>query len=487
MVIVAVDSKSVAAIGVRPPIPRSYYASLLDRLRAAGPRVIALDAQLNGKTDQLDDRALRAAIARDGPILLATHEASAQNGSNSETVPVLGVRSLPGAILASAAVDNDPDNVLRRMIYTPVRLKTLAVRAAELFTGRRVSQQEFPGNHAWVDFRGPPGTFRQYSLIDVLRGRVPSHEFYNKAVLVGVTEPAEKDIFVTAASSRPMSGVEFHANALTTILDGFPLKSASDGIQILLLFVLAAIPALLSLRLSALYVIVAAIGVLLMYLVAVQLAFNSGRIISVPDPILALGLGTIGSVGADSFVQRRQLRNLQEMFDLLPSPVSDFFISYRQGQSELAANTLREGLTRRFGEDSVFMDTDAIDAGQEWPRRIEDAIIACRAMLVVIGPRWFDAKAPDGSRRLDNAADWVRREIESGLARDEIAVVPVLHDGASVSDRDQLPDSIKALARCQAVQLTGRELESWIDALAESIQKGRLRDFTGFERPATTP
>jgi hypothetical protein len=164
------------------------------------------------------------------------------------------------------------------------------------------------------------------------------------------------------------------------------------------------------------------------------------------------------------------------MFKLLPSPVSDFFISYRRGQSELAANTLREALARKFGEERVFMDTDGIDPGQEWPRRLEEAIAACRAMLVVIGPLWLEPRDARGSRRLDDLSDWVRREIDAGLARGDIAVVPVLHDGARQPERDQLPDSLKPLADRQAVQLTGRNLEQWIDELTKSIHQGTLRN-----------
>jgi hypothetical protein len=133
---------------------------------------------------------------------------------------------------------------------------------------------------------------------------------------------------------------------------------------------------------------------------------------------------------------------------------------------------LRDGLARKF---SVFMDTDGIDPGEEWPRRIEEAIVACHAMLVVIGPDWLDARTSDGSRRLDDPSDWIRREIETALARPEITVVPVLHDGATAPEPDRLPDAIKALAECQAVQLTGRNLERWIAALSDSIRNGRLK------------
>jgi CHASE2 domain-containing sensor protein len=470
--IVAVDTLTSGAIGVRPPIPRRYYAQVLNMLHDAGARLIVLDAVLGGTTDARDDQAILAAVRRDGPVVLGTQDDPARGPS---PVPA-GVKNAPGAVLGTTAVDTDPDAVLRRMMYIAVSLKTLAVRAAELVQGHAIDPAKFPDNHAWVDFRGPQGTFHPDSFIDVVQGRVPISKFAGKIVLIGITDPLGKDLFITPPSSVPMAGVEFNANALSTILDGFPLTPLGSGVQVLLLFLLAAVPALLLLRLAALYMLAAVIGVLLVFLVLVQVAFNSGTIVSVPDPILALVLGTIGAIAADSYVQRRQLRSLQEIFNLLPSPVSDFFISYRRGQSELAANTLREGLVRKFGEDSVFMDTAAIDPGQEWPRRLDEALAACRAMLVLMGPLWLDVRKPDDSRRLDDPADWVRREIETALGRSDIVVVPVLHDGAQPPSSDSLPETMRGLCEHQAVQFTGRDLEGWIDDLAGSIHTGRLRD-----------
>lgn len=472
IVIVGVDGQTFSALSVSfAKLPRREYASLIDRLHAAHPAMIGVDVQFLGKTDTRDDRSLVEAVARDGPIVLATHDASAG------PIPVpAGVPNARGAVPASAAVDVDSDGILRRMMYAPVALKTFAVRVAETLTGRAIGRQHFPGNHAWVDFRGPPGTFPTISALDVLDGRASSSSFAGKTVLVGITDPVGKDVFVTATSSVPMSGVEFQANALSTLLRGFPLQPLGGGVAVLMLLLLASLPATVAARFAALWVLFVALAVGGVLLVAAQLAFNRGTILPVTDGLLALVLGTVGAIAAESFVQRRQLRNLQELFNLLPSHVSDFFISYRRSQSELAANTLREGLVRRFGEERVFMDVDAITPGQQWPKRLEDAVDACRAMLVVIGPQWADARAADGSRRLDNSEDWVRRELEAALSRSDIAVVPVLHDHARVPSKDELPDSIKALTRRQAVELTGRELERWIDELSESIKKDRLRE-----------
>jgi CHASE2 domain-containing sensor protein len=475
IVLVGIDQQTIKAINARPPIPRVYYARLLDRIHAATPRLIGVDAQFIGKTDRRDDDALLAAVARDGPLLLAT------NDTRSGPAPVpAGVRNAPGAMLGSAAVDSDSDGVLRRMMYAAVRLPTFAVVAADML-GRHVTPNDFPDNHAWVDFAGPRRTYTIYPAIEVLDGAISPGALSGKIVLVGVTDPAEKDVFVTAASSDPMAGVEFQANALETILDGFPLQPASGAIEILLLLALAAIPALLSIRLAALWVLLGALGTLVVFLLAVQLAFDGGTIVSVPDPILALALGTAGAIAADAYVGRRQLRNLQNLFELLPSPVSDFFISYRRDLSELAANALREALVRKFGEKSVFLDTDEIEYGQQWPERLEQAVAACRALLVLIGPGWLEAKAPDGSLRLKDPGDWVRREIRAGLENEDIVVVPVLHDHAPEPTRESLPKGLRRLARCQAVHFTGRRQEEWIDQLAESIHKGRLRDAAGLD------
>jgi CHASE2 domain-containing sensor protein len=479
--IVALDQRSVKAIGAQLPIPRGLYARVLDRVRAGHPRAIAVDAQFTGASNRRDDDALLAAVARDGPIVLASDASTA-----SGTIPVLAGRSVPpGAVLATAAFPSDSDGVVRHMIYDQAGLTGFAIVAAGRFTGHPVRPRDLPGKQVWIAFRGPPGTYPTYSFVNVRDGRVPSSAFTGRVVLIGITDPEAKDVFPTAVSSEPMSGVELQANALSTVLDGFPLSPASGVVEVLLVLLLAAVPALLSVRLPALYVILAAVATLMAFLVSCQLAFNAGTIVSVPDPILALVLATAGSIGADSFVQRRQLHNLQHFFDLMPSPVSDFFISYRRGPDSFVANALRSGLAEKFGERSVFLDQDAIDAGQEFPARIVEAIIACRAMLVVIGPGWLEAQSADGSRRLDEPEDWVRREIETALHREGIAVVPLLYGGATMPTPQQLPTSIKALANHNAVSLTGGDLPREIDSLVRSMEQGRLREFLASR--ATTP
>jgi CHASE2 domain-containing sensor protein len=469
IVIVGIDQKTLQSLGVRPPLPRADYAKVLDQLRAAGARLIGVDTQFIGRSDPHDDTALLDAVARDGPVLLATHDGA----KGPITVPA-DVANAPGAVLASAAIEKDPDGVLRRMLYAPMNVRTLAVRAAELLR-KSVNVKEFPANHASIDFRGPPGTFPRYSFVDVMAGTVPPSAFAGKAVLVGVTDPVGEDLFVTSASPVPMPGVEVHANALWTALAGVPLKSVGVVANVALILTLIAIPVLLGARRSGLFTLGASVGLLVVFVAGAQVAFNSGAVVTVAYPLLGLAVATAGMIGVDAYVERRKRAALErDLGELLP-PLNPpaFFISYRRSQNTVQAIGIRQELIRRYGAASVFVDTSSIDYGESFPDRILNAIRGCSVMLVLIGPHWLERV--NGSRRIDEPDDWVRRELEAGLQRREAVIVPMLFDGASAPTAAELPDTAQRLAQLHAFTATGHNFRADIDKLMRSVDRGRRR------------
>jgi hypothetical protein len=359
------------------------------------------------------------------------------------------------------------------MIYAPVDLPTIAVRAAELFDNHAVSPADFPDNHAWIDFRGPPGTFPHFSFSDVMAGRVPADAFTGKAVLIGVTDPVD-NVFTTSVSPVPMPGVEVHANALWTVLAGLPLTSAGTLADVGLILLLIAIPAAVAVRKSGLYTFAGSVLALIVFLAAAQLAFNAGWIALVTYPILGLALAAAGMIAVDAYIERRQRAALERALgDLLPPQAPPaFFISYRRGQNRWQARDIRRELARRFGDDSVFMDTSSIEYGESFPDQIARAIRGCSLMLVLIGPHWLEPSHP---RRIDDPHDWVRREVEAGLQRREAVVVPALVDGALVPDESQLPEPLKGLTALHAVVIVGDDLTADIDNLVQSVERGRRR------------
>ncbi len=469
IVIVAIDQTTLQTLGIRPPLPRSDYAKVLDRVHAASPRVIGIDTQFIGRSDAAEDNALLAAIARDGPVLLATHDGP------QGAIPVpAGVADAPGVVLGSAAIDKDPDGVLRRMLYAPVSLKTLALRAAEMVRNQPVNAADFPENHAWIDFRGPPGTFPRFSFADVLADKVPASSFAGKAVLIGVTDPVN-DVFVTSISSIPMPAVEINANALWTVLAGLPLKSVGAPVDVALILALIGIPVAVGARKSGLFTLASSAVLLAVFIAIAQLAFNAGWIVTVVYPIVGLVVATAGMIGVDAYVGRRQLADLQQVLgDLLPPQKPPaFFISYRRSQNTWQARDIRKELARRYGESRVFMDASSIDYGESFPDRIASAIRGCSVILGLIGPHWLEPTA--GSRRIDDPNDWVRRELEAALQRQEALVIPVLLDGASAPAAADLPETIQGLATLHAVVIVGEDLATDIDNLLKSIERGQRR------------
>ena len=316
---------------------------------------------------------------------------------------------MAGVVPASVGVDVDPDGILRRMIYAPVQTATFAVRTAETLTGKKLQESNFPDNHAWIDFAGPPGTYPQYSFIDILSGSVGARELAGKTVLVGITDPSERDLFVTSASSIPMSGVEVQANSLATILADFPLRQAGWGVAIVVLLLCAVVPCLLVGRLAALHILGIGFGLLMLYLVVAQIAFEGGVIVPVVPAVISLILATTGAATVDSLSEKRRRAQLEETLASFPTQVEPvFFISYRREDANWPAQSLKDGLEKRFGIESVFMDLESIHPGQHWAVRIRQAIASCNVALVLIGRRWLEAEAGRGGRRIQQSEDRVR-------------------------------------------------------------------------------
>jgi uncharacterized membrane protein YhaH (DUF805 family) len=156
------------------------------------------------------------------------------------------------------------------------------------------------------------------------------------------------------------------------------------------------------------------------------------------------------------------------------------FINYRRTISSQAAGRLSDRLLQHFGDKHLFLDVDGIEPGVDFVKTLDDQVAQCSAFIAVIGPGWADLKNAAGQRRLDQPNDHVRIEIESALKRDNVRVIPVLVDGASMPTEEELPDSIKPLTRRQAVTLSHYRFGAEVDEMART-----LKDALGL-RPKTT-
>lgn len=129
-----------------------------------------------------------------------------------------------------------------------------------------------------------------------------------------------------------------------------------------------------------------------------------------------------------------------------PDPAADVFISYRRADSSYAAGHIFEKLAAYYGRDKVFKDIDAIPLGADFRRVLDEAVASCRVLLAVIGLQWLSVTDDDGKRRIDDYNDYLRIEIKSAL-KHGIPIIPLLVDGASQPNAEELPSSLYGLAQ----------------------------------------
>jgi hypothetical protein len=157
------------------------------------------------------------------------------------------------------------------------------------------------------------------------------------------------------------------------------------------------------------------------------------------------------------------------------------FISYRRRDDPGGAGRLFDALNEAFEPGRLFLDVDSIEPGQDFVEVIEDRVAKSAVLLAVIGQHWVDASDDSGNRRLDNAQDYVRIEIESAL-KQNTRVIPVLIGDTKMPAAELLPDSIRKLARHNAVML---RYERFRDDMAHLV--GALKHALGDDLAPTPP
>ena len=254
IVIVAIDDRSIAAIG-RWPWRRALHAELVNRIAAHNPRVLGLDVLFNEEDLDYpaDDVLLANAIERSGRVVLPVLRRGYGSTSNAAELPWPAFAGA-AAGLGHVHVAPDNDGVVRSLYlhegpaaapwpHFATAMQCVAGGTAPDCSAARtsVSGQSSEGgpwqrtDHTLIAYAGGPSHFATYSYIDVLRGKVPAEAFQGKYVLVGAAASGLGDMFATPVSrqSRLMPGVEVVSHVLDARLSGVQIRPASPALNLL--------------------------------------------------------------------------------------------------------------------------------------------------------------------------------------------------------------------------------------------------------------
>ena len=187
----------------------------------------------------------------------------------------------------------------------------------ERATGKPVDRSKMRGDGAWIDFSGPPGHVRYVSFSDAVKRTYKPGAFRNKIVVIGATAPSLQDRHPTSWPAGEMAGPEIHANAIDTLLRGFPLHASSETTDLLIALALALLPILLGIWLRPFVALGIGLAVAVLYAVIAQVAFGRGLILPVVVPLTGLAVALTGTLVVHyltASVERAQTRDLFSRF-----------------------------------------------------------------------------------------------------------------------------------------------------------------------------
>jgi adenylate cyclase len=380
VVLVAIDQKTLAALGGRWPFSRKYHAKVIDRIGAADPKAIAYDVTFSGYGTVAEDNALGLAIMRyPGKVILA---ATAVDPKTGVADLVFGPDALKqiGARAADVQFPPDPGGVLRHVLYDVDGLTTFSIAAAEVALHHAIPRSELGSRRPWIDYAGPTGTVKTVSFADVYDGKVPPATFRGKVVVVGATDPSLHDTAATPTSSL-MPGPEVQANAIETALRSFPLKSTPRWFDILLIIFFGMLAPVLSLRFRPLVSIGIAVVTAGLFVLAAQVAFDDGTIVLFTYPLAALALASVGALVNYYVIAAFERERVRDVFSrFVPEAVVDEVLQQagedlRLGGKEVETTVLFSDL-RGFTSSAEHMGAAAvIDVLNHYLGDMSDAIL----------------------------------------------------------------------------------------------------------------
>lgn len=329
--IVAIDNKSIAELG-RFPWSRSQYVRLLERLSAAGAKVVLFDMFFSEQENRAIDHALALALKKAGNVGLAvTYD------FDKDFNVVGGLHTLPEVESNAAGLGHinlapEDDGVVRRnLLFVDVagkRMPSLGLKAAMMALGKQefgveaygiqLGERHIPvdaNDFMWINYTGPSNHYPIFSFVDIVQGRIKPEELKGKILFVGATALGVYDLRVTPFD-RNTPGVEVHATITDNILSGsFIRRTGFEGwLDIALIFTLGLFTFYLTKRLGFYAAFPLAILLIALYVWFSFVMFKQGHWISMIYPPLAVIFSLLMGGSFRYLVLERSARELRSIF-----------------------------------------------------------------------------------------------------------------------------------------------------------------------------
>ena len=235
--IIAIDDKTLQALGPYGTSYRSYTANLVNAL-GDSPAVIAMDIMFFGNSDEAGDEALRAACEKNGNVVAGSYinytSVYKIDENGDPYIDHFNIDSVEQPFFSDCCdtgfvnVSPDDDGIVRSvMMYDADNDDNTCSSFSSVIYSKYCERTGAEENalslddsgRMWINYAGKPGDYEHISFVDVIEGRVDPRIFNGCVVFVGAYASGMQDQYSVPNSSAQMFGVEIHANILQCMID----------------------------------------------------------------------------------------------------------------------------------------------------------------------------------------------------------------------------------------------------------------------------
>jgi adenylate cyclase len=349
-VIVYLDEKSYRDLQQpqNKPLDRALYAQMIDRLTAAGARVIVMDVVFSDANGDESDRQLASAMKRSRRVIIGIEHVPVSS-TEKKFIPPAPELATNTADYGSVEMWLSRDLILRA--HSPnEQIASLSWAAAKFvsapFTTNVEAEVFQPSTDvrtpkAWIHYYGPPGWLASARFSDALSlETIPDETFRGKTVFIGakvITKLAHErndayrnpfTFWLTSKGDSPLIfGVEIQATMFLNLLRGDWLRRLPLGMEgwLIILFGIAAGYVLM--RLKPLVAIgVAALTSVALIVVCRQFFVSQFTWFPFLIPLVQIGVALLCSVAVNSvklYVENKLFVRSLELY-LSPKLVKKF-------------------------------------------------------------------------------------------------------------------------------------------------------------------
>jgi adenylate cyclase len=292
IVIVAIDDNSLQEIG-RWPWERENFAKAIDYLDEA--KVIGIDVAFFEPSTLEQDILLGEALSDKIILPVEFIKFAEKDGKVIGTELLEPIEELANAKTGYVNIVTDRDGVTRAVnMDISEEHENFAYAIYKEYWKKEIDEKP---SRFLVNFAGKPGSFRYYSMTDVIHERIAKEEFKRKLVLIGATSPdLHDDYFVPTSGGKAMPGVEVHANTIQTLINQDFLKHQPRLSVMVMIFALALLTTFLVSRINIAGATAMAAVFVIAYLFVTIKVFSYGLILNIiyaPLSIVSTYLATI--------------------------------------------------------------------------------------------------------------------------------------------------------------------------------------------------